>query len=247
MVHAGEKLVLRKGARRMHTEGIKAVKNTSATRLVASSIGVVAGLAGMEHGFFEMLQGNLVPSDKVINAIGPVQRFWEHGTEPAFTVIPNFFVTGILAMLVGLFVIIWAAVYIDRKHGAWVLALLSIMMFLVGGGFAPPVCAILAIVAATGINRPLVWWRRHLPVGLRDFLARLWKWSLIAFVVLALFAVEIAIFGYPLLWFFSADSALDVLSTLGNITFFGLGPVVIVAAFAYDVQKKTESQQAPSL
>ncbi|MEJ2265850.1 MAG: hypothetical protein P8X95_20585 [Anaerolineales bacterium] len=220
----------------MYTESIEASKNASATRLVASSIGVVAGLAGMEHGFFEILQGDLVPSGRVVDAIGPAQRFWEYGVEPAFTLIPNFFVTGIMAMLTSLFVLIWAAAYIDRKHGAWVLMLLSIMMFLVGGGFAPPVCAILAIVAATAIDKPLVWWRRHLPVRLRDFLARLWEWSLIAFVLLVLFAMELAIFGYPLLWFFSADNTVNLLSNLGNITFFGLGPVVIVAAFAYDIQ-----------
>ncbi len=146
-------------------------------------------------------------------------------------------------MLICLFILIWAAVYIDRKHGVWVLILLSIMMFLVGGGFASPVFAALAIVAATRIDKPLAWWRRHLPVRLIDFLAGLWKWSLIAIVLLALFALEIATFGYPLLWFFSADNTLTILSTLGNITFFGLGPIVILAAFAYDIQKKTNSQQ----
>lgn len=222
------------------------MKNTSAARWVASSVGVVAGLAGMEHGFFEMLQGNLVPSGRVIDAIGPAQRFWEYGAEPAFTLIPNFLVTGILAMLVSLLVIIWAAVYIDRKHGVWVLILLSILMFLVGGGFAPPVFAIPAIVAAAGMNRSWVWWRKHLPVWLVDFLARLWKWLLIALVLLALFAVELAIFGYPLLWFFSADNTLSFLSTLGNITFFGLGPLAILAAFAHDIQTQTGSQRASS-
>lgn len=227
-------------------EGIKTLKDSSATRVVASSIGIVAGLSGMVHGFFEILQGNLVPSGRVIYAIGPEQRFWEHGVEPAFTVIPNFLVTGILAMLISLFVLIWAAVYVDRKYGVWVLILLSIMMFLVGGGYASPVFAIPAIVAAAGINKPLVWWRRHLPVGLIDFLARLWKWSLIAIVLLSLFALETATFGYPLLWFFSADTTLNILSTLGNITFFGLGPVVILTAFAHDIQKKTNLQQAPA-
>ena len=69
IVYAGENPVLRKGIRRMHMEGIKALNNTSTTRLVASIIGVVAGLAGMEHGFFEMLQGNVVPSGKVVDAI----------------------------------------------------------------------------------------------------------------------------------------------------------------------------------
>lgn len=228
----------------MHMESIKALKNTRATKLVASAIGVVAGIAGMEHGFFEILQGNAAPSGLVIEAIGPAQRFWEYGGEPAFTIIPNFLITGILAMIVGLLVIIWSVAFIDRKYGAWVLMLLSIMLFLVGGGFAPPVYALLAIVAATKIDKPLTWWRKHLPLSIRGFLARLWLWFLIACASLSLFLVELAIFGYPLLWFLSANDSLSFISTLGNITFFGLGPVVILSAFAYDIQRQTDSTQA---
>jgi hypothetical protein len=217
-------------------EGIKGMKNTSAARVVASSVGVVAGLAGMEHGFFEVLQGNVAPSGIVIDAIGPAQRFWELGREPALTIIPNFFITGILAMIAGLLVMIWSVAFIDRKYGAWGLMLLSILMFLVGGGFAPPIYTIPAIVAAAAIDRPLTWWRKHLPLKVRGFLARLWPWSLIAFLLLSLFLIELAIFGYPLMWFFSADNTLNLISALGYITYFGLGPVVILAAFAYDIQ-----------
>ena len=205
--------------------------------MTASSIGVVAGLAGMEHGFFEMLQGNLTITGNVINAIGPVQRFWEYGNEPAFTIIPNYFSTGILAMIASLLVIIWAAAFINRKQGPLILFLLSVMMFLVGGGFCPPILAILAILVAIGINKPFTSWSKRLPVGLINSLAPLWKWFLFVFILLALFAVELAIFGYPLLWFFNADSTLRILSSLGSITFFGMGPLVIITTYAYDIQK----------
>jgi hypothetical protein len=33
----------------------------NATRIMASTIGVICGLSGLEHGFFEILQGNIVP------------------------------------------------------------------------------------------------------------------------------------------------------------------------------------------
>lgn len=102
----------------------------SATRAVASTLGVLVGLAGVEHGFFELLQGNVTPSDLMIDAIGPSQRFWEYGTERALTVVPNFFVTGILAIVFGLLVTIWAGWFIDRKYGAGVLMLLSIVLWL---------------------------------------------------------------------------------------------------------------------
>ena len=227
-------------------KGIEALKNISATRAVASTLGVLVGLAGIEHGFFEMLQGNVTPSDIMIDAIGPAQRFWEYGTETALTIIPNFFVTGILAIIVGLLVTIWAGAFIDRKYGAWVLILLSIMLWLVGGGFAPIFMSILASVTATRINKPLKWWRAHLSVNLRGFLAKLWPWSIIAFVLLFLIGVEIAIFGYPLLWFFDANVTYNIQYTLAFIM-VGFMPVSILTAFAHDIQKQNDSHQAPSM
>ncbi len=227
--------------------GIKALKNASAARAFASTSGILVGVAGMEHGLFEILQGNVRPGGLVIEAIGPAQRLWEQGTEPAFTVIPNMLITGILAMAVGLLVAIWAGAFIDRKYGPLVMMLLSIALFLVGGGFAPLVLAILPVAAATGIDRPLTWWRRHFPPKLRGFLAGLWAWPLIVFALLCLFAIELAIFGYPLLWFFSADRTVNLLSSLGNVTFFILGPVAVLTALAYDIQKQPDPLQAPSM
>ena len=40
----------------------------SATRAVASLFGVLAGLLGMEHGYFETLQGNVAPGSIMIHA-----------------------------------------------------------------------------------------------------------------------------------------------------------------------------------
>ena len=42
----------------------------SATRIVATTIGVVAGLLGLEHGYFETLQGNAAPSAALIAPSG---------------------------------------------------------------------------------------------------------------------------------------------------------------------------------
>jgi MFS family permease len=182
----------------------------------------------------------------MINAIGPVQRFWEYGTERALTIIPNFFVTGILAIILGLLVTVWAGAFIDRKHGAWVLIFLSIILWLVGGGFAPIFMSILAFATATRINKPLKWWRVHLPINLRGLLAKLWPWSVIAFVLVSFIGVEIAIFGYPLLWFFDANVTYTIQYTLAFIM-VGLMPVSIITAFAYDIQKQNESIQATSI
>jgi hypothetical protein len=213
------------------------VNQFNAMRIVASVTGILVGLTGFEHGFFEILQGNVSLRVGVIDAIGPAQRLWELGTEPAYTLVPNFLVTGILAMIVGLTIIIWSAVYIDRKNGAWILGGLSVVVFLVGGGFAPLVLAVIPVIAATQNDKPLSWWRSHLPSRALDFLSKLWIWVYTTFVILCLLAMIVAILGYPFLWFMDADDTLKVLGTMGNIAFFGLGPLSLITAFAHDSKK----------
>jgi len=212
--------------------------SVSGMRLVASSVGFVAGLAGLEHGLFEILQGNVAPSGNVIDAIGPLQRLWEHGAEPAFTLVPNFLATGILATIVSLIFIVWATAFVERRRGTLVLGILSVAMFLVGGGFAPPICAIMAIVAAASIDKPLRRWRRILSGGAARFLAGILKPCLILFVALCLLCIELAIFGYPLLWLFDADGTLSLITGIGYITYFALGPLVLLAAVAEGTQDR---------
>lgn len=222
------------------------MKNISATRAVASTFGILVGLAGIEHGIFEILQGNVKPDGILTDAIGPSQRLWEYSSETVLTIIPNMFLSGILAIIVGVVVTIWAAYYVDRKYGARVLMLLSIILWLVGGGFAPVFMAIFAFIAATRIDRPLNWWRAHLLGFLRGFLARLWPWSIIVFVVVFVLGVEIAIFGYPLLWIFSAEVTYNIQWALAYIMVV-FWPLSILTAIAHDIQKQTDLHQAPSI
>jgi hypothetical protein len=209
----------------------------SATRVIASTLGAVVGLAGMEHGFFEMLQGNATPSGLVIDAIGPAQKLWSGATEPALTIIPNFLVSGILAMIVGFLVTIWAAVFVQRKYGAFTLLLLSILLFLVGGGSPPIFLGVVASVVATRINKPLKWWHAHLSLNVRGFLAKLWPWSIIVFVFMFWFSVAIAITGWPLVTFDSSGTnAYAILSLLGYVSDVVM-LLVVAAGFASDIQR----------
>ena len=122
----------------------------SKTRATASIIGVFAGLSGASHGLGEMLQGNIAPSGIMIEA-------WPGLTalrgEPAMTIVPNFLVTGVLAIILGLIVATWAAKFVQRKNGGLVLILLSIIMLLVGGGIFPPGFGIVAGIIGTRIKR----------------------------------------------------------------------------------------------
>jgi hypothetical protein len=213
-------------------------KNISAARVVASTFGALVGLAGIDHGIFEILQGNVAPDGVMVAAIGPRQRFWEHGAEPALTIVPNFLVTGILAVIAGLLITLWAVAFVHRKHGAWVLLLLSIALFLVGGGFAPIFMAILASLAATRIDRPATGWRRILPGGVRDSLAKIWPGVLIAFVLLFIISVIIAIFGWPLTLFFDASTTVNLLNICA-FTMVGLMLLSVLAGLMYDIQTQT--------
>jgi hypothetical protein len=225
-------------------EGTHVKRSVSATRVVASTLGVLVGLAGIDHGFFEILQGNVAPSGVMIEAIGPAQRFWEHGTETALTIVPSFLVTGILAVIVGLLVTIWAAAFVHRKYGAGVLMLLSIILFLVGGGFAPIFMATVASLTATRINKPLRWWRALLHGNVRSVLARIWSGTLLAFVLSFLISVEIIIFGWPLTSFFDADTAFNLLNAFSFIM-VGLMLTSVLTGFAHDIEQQAQRETQP--
>jgi hypothetical protein len=203
-----------------------------ATRIVASVFGVLAGLLGIEHGYFETLQGNVAPGGIYILAMGPpcqTTKMW-HACEPAMTIIPRFFVSGIVAIFVSLLVIVWAAAFVQRKHGGLVLILLSILQLVVGGGFIPVVIGIIAGIVGTRIHKPLTWWRVHLSVPTLRFLAALWPWSLIAFVI-----------WFPTEWilgYFFNEYVLN-LAFATTLFYLGLMLLTVLTAFAHDIQVQT--------
>jgi hypothetical protein len=148
-------------------------------RTTASAFGIYAGLLGIEHGYFETLQGNVAPKGLKIMAVGFELPF-PFGHEPALTLIPNFLATGIAAMLVGVAILVWSAAFLRRKRGALVLLLLSATLLLVGGGFGPISLLIVACVAARRIGKPLKRRRTCMHGGLHRSLAKVWGWSLAA-------------------------------------------------------------------
>jgi hypothetical protein len=206
-----------------------------ATRTIVATIGVMLGIAGMNHGFFETLQGNTPTSGLIIQAIGEEHQFWLHGSEEAFTIIPNYLITGILAMLVSLVIMIWSVGFVHKKLGPTVFILLFVSLFLVGGGIGQVVFFIPTWLAATRINKPLTWWRKVLPERIRPALANLWPFTLAAVLICFLIALELAIFG-----FFPGVSDPDVLFTI-CWSFLGAAWVLMiftfVAGFAEDIEK----------
>jgi hypothetical protein len=206
-----------------------------ATRIVASAFGVFAGFGGPEHGYFEILQGHVRPDTLMIAAIGPPcdpKKVWNL-CEPAMTVIPSFLMTGILATVLGLVTMVWAAAFVHRKHGAIVLILLSIALLLVGGGLFPPVIGVIAGVTGTRIDAPLT----RQPSSVLRFLAKLWPWPLVAFFVWAL--------GQFLVGHYF-NEFLQKTGFLSPLLIVGLLVLSILTGYASDVVAGAESPQAYS-
>jgi len=201
----------------------------NATKVTVSTFGALAGLMGIEHGFGEVLQGNIAPDGMMILSWPDSELFRILTGEPAMTIVPNLLVTGILAILFSLVFLVWATLFVHRKNGGLVLILLSVVMLLVGGGFGPPILGIIVGAVATRINAPLTWWRTHLPVGLRRFLGKLWPWSFATCIIawLLLFPGSIL-----LDYFFGVDNP-NVIYTF-IFSAFGSLLLTIVAGLAHD-------------
>ena len=118
-------------------------------RAAALIIGVFAGIGGASHGPGEMLQGNVAPNEIFIKAWPGLTAL---GGEPAMITVPSFLVTGVLTIIFGLMVAVWAAKFVPRKNGGVVLILLSIIMLLVGGGIVPPLFGVAAGIIGALIN-----------------------------------------------------------------------------------------------
>lgn len=149
-----------------------------ALQAVARWFGAFAGFAGIEHGYFEIQQGDVAPPGLYFPSLGPPcdpDAVW-HGCEPAITLLPDLLTAGIASVILGAITMIWALFFVERRYGGLVLASLSVALLVVGGGVVPPVIGLLGGLAA--IRTPA---RASGEAGFRRILAALWPWSLVAF------------------------------------------------------------------
>ena len=200
-----------------------------ALRVTAAGLGISAGIAGLEHGYFEFLQGSTKPDGLFIASIGSPcdpEMIWNR-CEPALTIIPDFAITGVLAMILGLIMIVWSLFFVQRRYGGLVLMLLSIGLMLFGGGLFPPLIGMVAGVAGTRINKPLTWSREHFSGGFSRGLTKLYPWALIAYLVVVLGQWVV---GY----FFNAWLMANMWTNVVLILIFLF--LSLLSAFAYDVQ-----------
>lgn len=203
-----------------------------ATRVTVSTVGVLAALAGVEHGIGEIQQGPIAPAGVMIQSWPNSALFRDLNGEPAMTLIPDLLSTGVIAVLFSLIFLVWVVYFIHRPKGGLVLIALSLVMLLVGAGFGPPLLGFILGAAATRIHAPLTGWRKLLAPGTQTLLAKLWPWSLAVCV-----AVWLLLFPGSLV---IALAGIDGAIWVGTFTLlaFGLLFLTLVAAFARDLQRQ---------
>jgi hypothetical protein len=199
----------------------------SGVRLVVASFAVLCGVTGVVAGCFEISQGYIDTDGFVITTIDPEHTLAGELTYFAVTVIPNMVLTGIASIIVSTIAAIWAMWFVDRKHGPLVLLGLFVAQTLVGGGWILDM-AVITVILATRIGKPMSWWRRHLTERTRVFLDRLLLPSLACYAVISfgLIALTIMIVNDP--------SWREPLNLLATAMFVPMA-LMILGAFAHDV------------
>jgi len=208
-------------------------QDINATRLEVSSLGTLGGLISIEHGIFETLQGNTTTSGIIINAIAPGHWYWKEGGELAMTIIPNFLITGIVAIIIGIVVIIWSIKFVQGKYGALGLFILTILTLLFGGGIAFFIIGIIISIIATQINKSHTWWDKHLSNNVKKYFTKLWFPLFSITIIVLVFLVLGWILG---VWFLKPNNATILLTNIG-LTSIGLIIFTIIFGFIHDIEK----------
>lgn len=178
--------------------------------LTTAVLGTTLAVGGFHHGLFEALQGSRPTPGLFIDSIGPDQRRWIHGSDPALTVVPNFLVTGLLSMTVSIVVVAWVWTGLRGARGPAVLLALFVVLTLVGGGIGhiPFFFALWGYSTHTrGSPAPH---KNGLRARFRRFLGRGWVVWLALASSLLLIALELSVFALPGLPF-DPDSLLVII------------------------------------
>jgi hypothetical protein len=166
----------------------------SAAQITVSVMGTLMGLAGLEHGIGEILQGNTPPEGFMIRSWPDSAFFQSLNGEPALTILPNLLLTGLLAMLFSSLFVAWSIRFAHRADWGKGLMLLALPMLLFGAGIFPPILGFLigAFAHRVATRRPVQ------PDGGRiELTGRGWPWVFAACCAawLALFP-GVAVLGY---------------------------------------------------
>ncbi len=196
-----------------------------ASRIMAMTYGIQCAFLGIMHGYLEILHGSTSTGGLLIDANSNIANSFYTGIEPALTVIPNFLITGIVAVTVGIVVLAVAIVIEKLKHSGVILIVLSIVLLVTGGGFTSIPFGIFAGICGIvlEVHSRRKEYKKATPA--RRAIANLW---------LPLFLIS-------MVWYFYLDFfgfMLRMESTTVGVIGLGICLFAIVAGFVRDSQLK---------
>lgn len=137
-------------------------------------------IIGFVHGVGEILQAGSKSNSNLIYAldVADPDKVWHAGL-PAFSVIPDYLISGIITVLISIAVVIFANLLIESNYFKF-LPLIFILLFLFGGGFVPPFIGIITssyyvIKKKSSMNKQ--------PSFLRKIIAKLWIYLISALIL----------------------------------------------------------------
>jgi hypothetical protein len=200
-----------------------------ATRSLAMVLAILAGVMGIEHGLGETLQGYR-PTEGVFILSWPDSGFFEiMSGEPAMTIVPNYLLTGILAILFSALFLAGVIGFQLKRKSLPIMGALIVLMLLTGGGFGPPILGTIAVLIALKRDVQLRAWQK-LPATIHRVFKRLWPWA----------------FGLTLLGWLMLFPGANLISYFGGVesewvmivpllVAFGMIPVTLVMGFSRDL------------
>lgn len=201
--------------------GHRETSTRSARALVTRIFGLLVAASAAEHGVGEALQGYHATGGPFIRSWPDAAFFRIEAGEPALTLLPNLLAAGVLTLLLSA-VFAWRVLVRSAPIPRFDLAVLSILLLLVGGGFGPPILGLAVAAAASGPDS-----RRTSRPG--RLLAHAFPWILAA----ALTAWLALVPGLPLLdLVFGTGEAALVPVILAAFVLF---PLCVLASRAADV------------
>ncbi len=170
------------------------MQETNGTRVVVIAFAILCGLTGIIAGIFEILQGDKNISGLVISTIGPKYQMADDFTYFAISIVPKYYLTGILAIIVSSGFIIWTVKSVDKKHGVKILFGLAVVQMLVGGGWVIDL-ALITCLLATLINKPSNRWVQPLPSKFQAWLVKFFPYSLVFYSSISVLMLALTILG----------------------------------------------------
>ncbi len=178
----------------------------NAVRITTSLISTAGGLLSLEHGIYLLLQGRTPVRGVMINAIGSPcdpSAIW-HACLPALTLLPTYFLAGILTVLLSLAAILTGWFALQKRRGAGILSLLAFLLLACGGGYIPVFLLLIAAGAKAAVRTSSRFRKTAFLHNNRTRFQRLWQ------VAVALFI------SWYLFFFFLGDQFNELILQIGS-------------------------------